>query len=77
MAEQPQQAAQGPCQPPAAAVQNAFQRSLVGLTAGFRLGVLLVQFADLLLQRGNGLLLCGDLIVEAGDVMGLAVRWTS
>ena len=82
MAEQPQQAAQGLCQLPAAAVQDAFQRSLVGLTAGFCLGVLLVQFADLLLQRGNGLLLCGegyrlrDGILEQltrnGDVLDIA-----
>lgn len=72
-AEQPQQTAQRQGQLPTAAVQHAFQGSLVGLAAGGDLGVFLVQFGDLLVQQGYGLLLGGHSLFQLGDVLLFAV----
>ena len=70
--EQPQQAAQGLREFPAAGREDVFQRALVGFAPGAQLGVGLMQLGEILLQGLDGLLLVSRSLFQLVEVLLLA-----
>ena len=70
--EQPQQAAQGQREFPAAGREDVFQRTLVGFAPGAQLGVGLMQLGEILLQGLDGLLLVSRSLFQLVEVLLLA-----
>ena len=70
--EQPQQAAQGQREFPAAGREDVFQRALVGFAPGAQLGVGLMQLGEILLQGLDGLLLVSRSLFQLVEVLLLA-----
>ena len=70
--EQPQQAAQGQREFPAAGREDVFQRALVGFAPGAQLGVGLMQLGEILLQGLDSLLLVSRSLFQLVEVLLLA-----
>ena len=70
--DQPQQAAQGQREFPAAGREDVFQRALVGFAPGAQLGIGLMQLGEILLQGLDGLLLVSRSFFQLVEVLLLA-----